>query len=690
MSRKRQTNAAERLMDTANNSSSSSSSSASRKDSATSELGRRRGTNASHRKPLEPSAAANSTSEQIAEVIMIEEGAPQNAGTDPSAPKRTRRRESKTPLQGARPDRQAGDSRGSVGRSERASGSTNTRPERGSKTAAGKGKDVAASSTAVPAAPNQDAKLARSRQKPKPGPTNLLQPDPRTIPSRSKTRTSSDAKQRTTPRQAEKQAAQTVPESSRPAPGRMSKTLQREIEAQKSQKTQRAQKPELKTSGPSTGASTPERAKKAHMSETQRRESLARSEIAVDKPKQKLPGSDKSKQTVKATNKTKKELSATDKIKQKQPETDKMMQKSIEADITKYSWIEVNEEPVEESKIKPTTKICIRWLPADLPEHVFWRSVEPALPWFDPEKVGSVKQKECEVLCALIKDSDKENGPASAEVAAIGETPAAEKERNIELRRSSLAETNLATVDVYESENLARLDSQPYWRQYSPGKKHRSKAKPDDPSRAYILFAEPAEADHFYQRFHGHAFGKNGVVSRAIVELALAQHVPWSLPAPVPTNDPLEGTIDTDPHFAAFFKTAIKDSTQDDGQPGGSASLSDAETQQSHISYAAATASLGKDGGTNGTQGFNSESRKETKATPLIEHLRKVKGIPVKPSAAAAAKSTEPAPSASSKSPASRSAKKKVATAAAAAAAAAANGAAPPTPTSKRSRRRKQ
>ncbi|KAJ1784244.1 hypothetical protein LPJ59_006396, partial [Coemansia sp. RSA 2399] len=111
----------------------------------------------------------------------------------------------------------------------------------------------------------------------------------------------------------------------------------------------------------------------------------------------------------------------------------------------------------------------------------------------------------------------------------------------------------------------------------------------------------------------------------------------------------------------------------DDEQTGGAASLSaaSAETQQSRISYAAA-ASLGKDG----AQG----SSKAVKATPLIEHLRKIKTGSSKP-LALAAKAGEPASLAKPPPAVAKSGRKK---------AAPAKEPAPLATTQKRSRRRKR
>ncbi|KAJ2555958.1 hypothetical protein EV175_002146 [Coemansia sp. RSA 1933] len=192
-----------------------------------------------------------------------------------------------------------------------------------------------------------------------------------------------------------------------------------------------------------------------------------------------------------------------------------------------------------------------------------------------------------------------------------------------------VADTQNVSVEVYESENLSRLDEQPYWRQFVCGKQHKSKTKSDDPSRAYILFAETEEAAHFYRHFHGHAFGKNGSVHRAIVELAPFQHVAWSLTSTTTTDQcSLEGTIEKDAHFVAFLKTL--------GNGGGSSQSSEESAvvnpssagttgiqQKPRVSYAAATAASGK--------GHGEPDKVGNKVTPLIEHLRKIKTGATKP-----------------------------------------------------------
>ncbi|KAJ2451387.1 hypothetical protein GGF42_004266 [Coemansia sp. RSA 2424] len=283
---------------------------------------------------------------------------------------------------------------------------------------------------------------------------------------------------------------------------------------------------------------------------------------------------------------------------------------------------------------KPTTKVSIRWLPVDLPEHVFWRSVEPALPWFDPQSVGSLVQKEREVLhrpCSLPEAVSADNGAASAEAEATLEQDAAPRDEGAEsvgdaqvplatgdVLPSSKGTTTMAMVDVYESRNLDRLDSKPYWRAFVPGKQHQSKAKPTNPSRAYILFATREEVDHFYKRYHGHVFSKNGAVSRAVVELAAFQHVPWSVGAS--TVDRLSGTIDDDPDFIAFL--AMDPNSIDDGAKD-EATTAEGGRPLSHVSYAAAASSSANARSEGDARG---SAAAET-TTPLINYLRELKGM---------------------------------------------------------------
>ncbi|KAJ2392659.1 hypothetical protein H4S02_000663 [Coemansia sp. RSA 2611] len=274
------------------------------------------------------------------------------------------------------------------------------------------------------------------------------------------------------------------------------------------------------------------------------------------------------------------------------------------------AWLQLPATAHAETRLEPATKVCVRWLPADLPEHVFWRSAEPALPWFDPGGVREVTQKERPILAALASGADESNADDGSLAAQTAPEDPHQQPENTKANAtdsqviSPRAPTKLRTVDVYDSPNLARLDDRPYWRQFVPGKQHRSKAKSPVPSRAYIVFAAPAEAEHFYRRYHGHTFSKNGAQTRAVVEMAPLQSVGWLVNA---DEDPLEATIDSDPDFQAFL--ALQASTED-----GSGAARNGKAS-SHTSYAAAAASPSETGG----------SAPEATATPLIKYLRELK-----------------------------------------------------------------
>ncbi|KAI7830801.1 hypothetical protein BX661DRAFT_180115 [Kickxella alabastrina] len=263
-----------------------------------------------------------------------------------------------------------------------------------------------------------------------------------------------------------------------------------------------------------------------------------------------------------------------------------------------------------------STKVCVRWLPADLPEHVFWKTVEPALPWFDPADAGTTTQRQREILRATapagdISSSEEKTIDSDAitpsEDATEGPSEEPTTESSVPLPCMGLAPTSSITVDVYDSPALQRLDAPPYWRRFSPGKQHRSRAKPTDPSHAEIVFATPAEVDHFFRHYHGHAFAKNGSVSRAQVELAAFQYAPWSFDQSNAAADPLAGTLDTDPDFLAFLNPLPPKAEGEEVKP-----------TLVHLSYAAAAAAKS-------ATAANGSGADADAATPLINYLREIK-----------------------------------------------------------------
>ncbi|KAJ2611347.1 hypothetical protein H4S08_003202 [Coemansia sp. RSA 1365] len=246
--------------------------------------------------------------------------------------------------------------------------------------------------------------------------------------------------------------------------------------------------------------------------------------------------------------------------------------------------------PAPRSKpVHKSVKLCIRWLPADLPEHVFWRAIESALPWFDAADTGSVEQRKRFVLTALLPGHDHSQGDMDDPKAKepLEEDDGSENTMASQEHIATEGATTEVMQSFYESKNLARLDSEPYWRRFVPGKQHTGKAKPVEPSCAYIAFASDAEAGHFHRKFHGHVFGRAGGMQwRARVELAAFQSL--SIEEHV-VSDPLNGTIDSDPDFMAFLDPRVQ------------------EKPPQQASYAAAV------GGS------------EEKVTPLIRYLRELK-----------------------------------------------------------------
>ncbi|KAJ1720307.1 hypothetical protein LPJ53_005038, partial [Coemansia erecta] len=266
-------------------------------------------------------------------------------------------------------------------------------------------------------------------------------------------------------------------------------------------------------------------------------------------------------------------------------------------------------------RTKPMTKVCVRWLPADLPEHVFWKSVEPALPWHDPAVQGVIEQRQVEQAVS--------SPPAEADGEADGEAGTSDAAASGAL--AMLAPTASTTIDVYRSPAVDHLDDAPYWRQYVPGKQHRTRGKPDDPSRAYINFATPAEVDHFYQRYHGHVFAKNGAVSRALVELAPWQHVGRGDSG----ADPLAGTLGEDAEFLAFLRRC--NGVEDAGEK--EAVVGEKRPGEARISYAAAAktvavAAAAAGGAAAGGGGAAAAEGGVVATTPLIEYLRSIKKKP--------------------------------------------------------------
>ncbi|KAJ1965481.1 hypothetical protein GGI12_000753 [Dipsacomyces acuminosporus] len=352
---------------------------------------------------------------------------------------------------------------------------------------------------------------------------------------------------------------------------------------------------------------------------------------AASRTLQRDKAKDKPKEIAKAKTKESKKSKKKEKEKQKPATQSSAARKSRSSARSAADFVpSIAKKPQPKiEKPKPVTKVCIRLLPADLPEHVFWRSIEPALPWFDPENAGAVAQKELLVLCGRGSElqttaTEPDRKPESEAQPAEASYPKPEGSEDVGNSAaddgtavSPLAATRAELVAVYESKNLSRLDSEPYWRQYVPGKIHRSKSKPVQPSRAYILFATTEEVDHFFRHYHGHVFSKNNVITRAAVELAPFQYVPHLLDA---ESDNVEGTIDQDPDFLAFLNPKPPASNGDQ-----QAEDTSAKPALSHVSYAAAV-SVKSGASDNASSSANaSTGAKPAATTPLINYLRVLK-----------------------------------------------------------------
>ncbi|KAJ1919006.1 hypothetical protein H4219_002265 [Mycoemilia scoparia] len=202
-------------------------------------------------------------------------------------------------------------------------------------------------------------------------------------------------------------------------------------------------------------------------------------------------------------------------------------------------------------------KVIIRCLPPDLPEHIFWKSVEPCLPWFDREKVSEFTKTEKEIP---IDDKDAKKSASSGENGNgdqnldTGETIKDESSRGSK-KIGTKSATKVVSVDFYTSPNLEVLDHGLFWRSFIPGKVSSSSAKISTQSRAYIIFKTKEEVDYFIGRYNRHAFvDNNNRKTHAIVELAPYQGHPNKPPAKA---NPSEDTIEDDADFTAFLDSLV-------------------------------------------------------------------------------------------------------------------------------------
>ncbi|PWA02560.1 hypothetical protein BB558_001290 [Smittium angustum] len=234
---------------------------------------------------------------------------------------------------------------------------------------------------------------------------------------------------------------------------------------------------------------------------------------------------------------------------------------------------------LENSINAPRLKVVIRRLPPDLPENVFWKSIESHLPWYKKENEGENFQTSkkdilqgdtievnsitgTSITTPTPHTSDKptsnvdpsssqDNSNGSVEAKGEGPNSSLVNQENLNQINEQLP-TKAIDNSLFKSENLKRLDTFPYWRLYVKGKNSKRESKISIPSRAYIGFKTPEELVQFQRSYHGHIFvSKNRIEYRSLVEIAPFQSVPVHIKG---RKDNLSGTIKTDPGFLAFVK----------------------------------------------------------------------------------------------------------------------------------------
>ncbi|OMH86205.1 hypothetical protein AX774_g232 [Zancudomyces culisetae] len=144
-------------------------------------------------------------------------------------------------------------------------------------------------------------------------------------------------------------------------------------------------------------------------------------------------------------------------------------------------------------RIKSKFKVIIRRLPPDLPEHIFWKSVENALLWYNKSDEGTVYEVKMRV--SALQKEGAVDGNATGNIAEqknenesvldtelvagadvdkkTGTNLDADEhnEQDIKLNKTSyISETQVISTQMYTSRNLAKLDQKPYYREYIQGK----------------------------------------------------------------------------------------------------------------------------------------------------------------------------------------------------------------------------
>ncbi|OMJ09039.1 Regulator of nonsense transcripts UPF3, partial [Smittium culicis] len=245
--------------------------------------------------------------------------------------------------------------------------------------------------------------------------------------------------------------------------------------------------------------------------------------------------------------------------------------------------------------LPPSLKLVIRSLPPDLPEHIFWMSIEKFLKWYMPDKPGKIikipkkisnlssgttesqnpLENKSDVQGAVTNDksNNKHIGESSDVQNIITSENSSEYPKEIDIsndtnlkektgfndpnklskiidQESFLCPVTVEDIPVYSSPSLEVLNHCPYWRSFVKGKVTKRDSKLSIPSRAYIKFKDIDELRHFSKAYNGHKFvSRSGIEYTACVEVSPFQAAPHDTKH---IKDNLCGTIFNDKDFLEF------------------------------------------------------------------------------------------------------------------------------------------
>ncbi|CAO1617923.1 unnamed protein product [Sympodiomycopsis kandeliae] len=197
-------------------------------------------------------------------------------------------------------------------------------------------------------------------------------------------------------------------------------------------------------------------------------------------------------------------------------------------------------------------KVVVRRLPPNLPQEIFWKSVEPYT------GVQTLPDKKPQVQVKVDSTEDTQ-----------GQQPEGKEESP-----STSSEPKKGPLITLGSPGQDKL----LWRRYIQGKfkhpstvypsssnnKDSSDAPPHTSSRAYLKFKTLSDLLVFHKNFDGHIFrDAKGNESVALVEWSSFQKVPPLVVNPKKV-DKLQGTIDDDPEYLEFVNGLNKQEKEED------------------------------------------------------------------------------------------------------------------------------